>query len=449
MAGGSALSLLVRSRLLKGKCPVGLFTLNKFFSSSDWKRNSENKIELDYDYLCDPSNTSKIEEMIHQRKGVGDIRKVIQLYQLSKDSSLNKLEKLQIEKELQEEALHIPNQASPHVWNYGEEPKVLENINQKPEFTFKPKELHEFGETLGIIRTKNLGNFSGPRSYYFQGGLAKLEQALIKYTVSNLISCGFTLLSVPDLLYSEIIESCGMDTKGPRTQVYHLANQEKDVCLSGTAEMAIAGYLKNKVFTAQELPLKFAAVSRCYRAETSSLKEERGIYRVHNFGKVEMFGVTAAETGQESKELYNFFVNTQKKLFQPLEFHFQVLDMPLHELGAPAFCKTDLEAWMPGRNMYGEISSTSNCTDFQSRRLNIRYRDQQQRDRFVHTVNGTACALPRMLLSICETHQRQDGTIAIPGALQPFLGGLTHIGKRKDDFKMKYIKQQQYTGKLV
>lgn len=213
-----------------------------------------------------------------------------------------------------------------------------------------------------------------------------------------------------------------MNTEGERSQIYRI--HPSDLCLSGTSEMALAGYFAGRKIKADELPVKVTAVSRCFRAETSALHEEKGIYRVHQFTKMEMFSVCRPT---ESTTMLEEFREIETNLFKNLGLHFKLLDMPPHELGAPAYRKYDIEAWMPGREMWGEISSCSNCTDYQSRRLNIKVDDT---DEFAHTVNGTACAVPRMLIAIIETFQREDGTIPIPQALKKFMK-IDKIMKRK------------------
>lgn len=179
--------------------------------------------------------------------------------------------------------------------------------------------------------------------------------------------------------------------------------------------MALAGYFAGSKLKPDQLPVKVTAVSRCFRAETSKLQEERGIYRVHQFTKVEMFSVCRPS---ESHAMLEEFREIETNLFLNLGLHFKLLDMPPHELGAPAYRKYDIEAWMPGRKQWGEISSCSNCTDYQARRLNIKVDDT---DEFAHTVNGTACAIPRMLIAIVETFQHKDGYIEIPKVLQKFM----------------------------
>lgn len=220
-----------------------------------------------------------------------------------------------------------------------------------------------------------------------------------------------------------------MTTEGERNQVYRLV--PSNLCLSGTSEMALAGYFAGSRI--KDLPVKVTAVSKCFRAESSNIREERGIYRVHQFTKVEMFSVCRPS---DSAAILDEFKEIEVKLFKNLGLHFKLLDMPPFELGAPAYRKYDIEAWMPARKIWGEISSCSNCTDYQSRRLNIRVDDT---DEFAHTVNGTACAIPRMLIAIIESFQCEDGSISIPKPLQHFMKK-DKIVKKKILPELKLIK---------
>lgn len=222
---------------------------------------------------------------------------------------------------------------------------------------------------------------------------------------------------MPDILPAKAIEGCGFSTSGERNQVYKL--NDSDLCLSGTSEMALAAFFSNKTTKIAEAPVKRIALSRCFRAETSGLQEEKGIYRVHQFNKVEMFAVTKPE---ESEKVLEEFKEIQIKLFQDLGLHFKLLDMPPHELGAPAYRKYDIETWMCGRGIWGEISSCSNCTDYQSRRLNMKILKEDGAEIFAHTINGTACAVPRMLIAILEMYQNQNGSVSIPEAIIPYMG---------------------------
>jgi len=397
---------------------------------------------LDLDYLSDPSNETEIKTNIANRKGVGCIDSFKTLLNQYKTVS-SPSEKSELWEKLLQEGLKIPNRSDPQILSYGEVPLVVKMCGSKPTWSFQPKQFHEITKPSGTLRTENLGLVTGHRSYYFIDQLALLEQALIRYTVDILMSKGFVLYSVPDLLDSKVIESCGMDTKGERTQVYRLDPKfYGDVCLSGTAEMALASFYSNQSVAVSKLPLKMAAVSRCYRAETSSIQEERGVYRVHQFTKVEMFGITSGDVLASDKLLAEF-VEIQQELFDSLGFHYQLLDMPLHELGAPAYRKFDIEAWMPGRGMYGEISSASSCSDYQARRMAIDAIDSQGSRRLAHTVNGTACAIPRMLITLLETHQMADGRVSIPAPLQPYCGALQHLHVDDDEsLKLRWIRSK-------
>lgn len=243
------------------------------------------------------------------------------------------------------------------------------------------------------------------------------EHALVKYTIDRLTAAKFELISVPDILPATVIEGCGFSTHGERNQVYKLDHD--GLCLSGTSEMALAAYFANRTINAGEAPCKTIAFSRCFRAETSGLQEEKGIYRVHQFNKVEMFTVAHPK---DSDGLLEEFKDIQISLFDELGLHFKVLDMPPHELGAPAYRKYDIETYMSGREMWGEISSCSNCTDYQARRLNMKVEDKASGQTvFAHTINGTACAVPRMLIALVETYQTAKGSVTIPPALVPYM----------------------------
>uniref|UniRef100_A0ACB8FSH6 Seryl-tRNA synthetase n=1 Tax=Sphaerodactylus townsendi TaxID=933632 RepID=A0ACB8FSH6_9SAUR len=206
-------------------------------------------------------------------------------------------------------------------------------------------------------------------------------------------------------------EGCGMLPDASSSQVYSIdPSRFEDLSLAGTSEVGIAGYFMDHAVNLEDMPVRTVCSSTCYRTETDNGKDPWGLYRVHQFAKVEMFGVAANETGEESTALLEEFLALQKEIFSELGLHFQVLDMPTQELGLPAYRKFDIEAWMPGRGTYGEISSASNCTDYQSRRLNIMYYNRQRQFRYAHTLNGTACAVPRMLIAILESNQRKGGS---------------------------------------
>ncbi|XP_063168173.1 serine--tRNA ligase, mitochondrial [Candoia aspera] len=352
-------------------------------------------------------------------------------------------QEIELEEKYYLRALKLPNRIHPDV-QFGDEnePRVVEIIGEKPEFDFKVKGHLEIGENLDIIRQRRLSHISGFRSYYLRGAGALLEQALVQFTFSKLIKKGFIPMTVPDLLKGAVFEGCGILPEAHSSLVYSIdPSRFEDLNLAGTSEVGIAGYFADHAVALQDMPVRIVCASTCYRAETETGKEPWGLYRVHQFTKVEMFGVTANETGLESNALMEEFLALQKEIFLELGLHYKVLDMPPHELGLSAFRKFDIEAWMPGREQYGEISSLSNCTDFQTRRLNIKYYDQNQQLSFAHTVNGTACAIPRMLIAILESNQRKDGSVLVPAVLQPLMG--TEIICRPSHTPLKYIGPNQ------
>ncbi|XP_062494374.1 serine--tRNA ligase, mitochondrial isoform X2 [Pezoporus occidentalis] len=321
-------------------------------------------------------------------------------------------------------ALQLPNNTHPEV-PIGDESqaRVLEVVGEKPVFDFKPKGHLELGEGLDIIRQRRLSHVSGHRSYYLCGAAALLEHALVRFAMAKLLSKGFLPMTVPDLLRGAVFEGCGMQLHLSPSPVYSIDPARfEDLSLAGTAEVGIAGYFMDHAVRLQDLPIRVVCSSTCYRAETDTGREPWGLYRVHQFTKVEMFGVTAVESGAESGALLAEFLAMQKEIFSELGLHYRVLDMPTEELGLPAYRKFDIEAWMPGRGKYGEISSASNCTDYQSRRLNIMYSDGAGQLRHAHTVNGTACAVSRMLIALLECNQLPDGRVRVPPALQPLVG---------------------------
>ncbi|CAB3261336.1 unnamed protein product [Arctia plantaginis] len=394
--------------------------------------------DIDLSYYCNPKHALEIENNIKIRKGVGDLWRVLNMYDIFKTIAPTDKDYQNIRHDLYKELCILPNKTHSSVINYID-PHILAEVNPKKDFKgYAPLEFSEMTRRLNLVRTDKLGHTCGHKSYYFLGELAELEEALIKYTVNKLLLNDFKLVSVPDILPRKVLESCGMTVNTDRTQIYSLdpVHHGPDLCLSGTSEMSLAGLLMNTLHAKRDLPLKLAAVSRCYRAETSNVIEERGIYRVHQFTKVEMFIVTSKS---QSEDMLEYLRRLQEELFKPLDFNMRILDMPPHELGAPAYRKYDIEAWMPGRNNYGEISSCSNCTDYQSRRLNIKYVHDNEIN-YVHTLNGTACAVPRMLITLLETHQDPKGKIYIPEVLQPYMSKKVYITRNTVVPELKLMK---------
>ncbi|KAI5748245.1 hypothetical protein M8J77_023434 [Diaphorina citri] len=372
---------------------------------------------LNLDYLLNKDNRDIVEKNIKLRKTHVDLNELYNLnekYQQTKDES--------IRKDLLERALHIPNTTHPDAPK-NEDFEVFKTTNEKRTFDFKPKPFLSLMNKQGYCRIDQITHYLGNRSYYFSADLCLLENAIIQYVLKKLIDLDFQLITVPDILPEDVIRRCGMNTRGERSQIYHLEPNYygNGWCLSGTAEMGIARYLMNQTLPESQLPKQIAAMSKCYRAEISVVADEKGVYRVHCFTKIEMFGVTLPEDSEKQLEQ---FLQFEESLFGELGIHTRTLNMGANELGAQAYKKYDVEAWMPGRKHWGELSSCSDCTDYQARRLNIRTED----GKFAHTLNGTACAIPRLLMALVETHQNQDGTVNIPECLQPFMFNKRIIG---------------------
>ncbi|GAB1291820.1 Serine--tRNA ligase, mitochondrial [Apodemus speciosus] len=334
-----------------------------------------------------------------------------------------------LEEQFYQQALRLPNQTHPDT-PVGDESqaRVLRVVGDKPAFSFQPRGHLEIGEKLDIIRQKRLSHVSGHRSYYLRGAGALLQHGLVSFTLSKLVSRGFTPMTVPDLLRGAVFEGCGMTPNANPSQIYNIdPSRFEDLNLAGTAEVGLAGYFMDHSVAFRDLPVRMVCASTCYRAETDTGKEPWGLYRVHHFTKVEMFGVTGPGLEQSSK-LLDEFLALQVEILTELGLHFRcgdgagVLDMPTQELGLPAYRKFDIEAWMPGRGRYGEVTSASNCTDFQSRRLYIMFETETGELQFAHTVNATACAVPRVLIALLESNQQKDGSVLVPAALQPYLG---------------------------
>ncbi|XP_046934041.1 serine--tRNA ligase, mitochondrial isoform X1 [Lynx rufus] len=329
----------------------------------------------------------------------------------------------QLEEEFYLRALRLPNQTHPDV-PVGDESqaRVLHVVGDKPAFSFQPRGHLEIAEKLDIIRQKRLSHVSGHRSYYLRGAGALLQHGLVNFTLNKLIQRGFTPMTVPDLLRGAVFEGCGMTPNANPSQIYNIdPSRFEDLNLAGTAEVGLAGYFMDHSVAFRDLPIRMVCSSTCYRAETDTGKEPWGLYRVHHFTKVEMFGVTGPGL-EQSSQLLEEFLSLQMEILTELGLHFRVLDMPTQELGLPAYRKFDIEAWMPGRGRFGEVTSASNCTDFQSRRLHIMFQKEAGELQFAHTVNATACAVPRLLIALLESNQQEDGSVLVPPALQPYLG---------------------------
>lgn len=325
-------------------------------------------------------------------------------------------------------ARNIPNMTHPEVPRGGEdEGTVLQIIGEPTAFGFEPKDHLALGADLRLIDFESATTVSGAKFYYLLNEGAMLELALINYAMAKLIARGYTPYTTPDLARANVLEAIGFNPRGEETQVYTIT--DSDLCLVGTAEITLGGLLQDRILRKEDLPIRLVGFSHCFRTEAGAHGSfSRGLYRVHQFSKVEMFAFTSPE---HSEVLHAEMRDIEIEIFTELGLPFRVVDIAAGDLGAPAYRKFDLEAWMPSRNGYGEVTSTSNCTDYQSRRLAIRYRDEENATRLVHTLNGTAVAVPRAIVAILENYQQEDGSVVIPEVLRPFMGGQDVIRREK------------------
>jgi seryl-tRNA synthetase len=293
---------------------------------------------------------------------------------------------------------------------------VLQTVGTPRAFDFAVRDHVELGELLGAIDTGRGAKVSGARFYFLTGVGALLELALVNLAVAQAVEAGFTPMIVPALVRAESMEGTGF-LGAHAAEVYRLADD--DLYLVGTSEVALAGYHRDEILDGAGLPLRYAGYSSCFRREAGSYgKDTRGIWRVHQFEKVEMFSYCAPEDAvAEHRRLLAW----EQEFLAKLELPYRVIDVASGDLGSSAVRKFDCEAWIPSMNDYREVTSTSNCTTFQSRRLAIRMRDADG-VRPVATLNGTLCATTRTIVAILENHQQPDGSVVLPAALRPYLG---------------------------
>ena len=294
---------------------------------------------------------------------------------------------------------------------------ILEHVSTPRDFAsegFEPKDHVEIGKILKAIDTERGAKVSGSRFYYLTGVGALLEFALVNYAIASATKSGFIPVIPPVLVKPAAMEGTGFLGQAAEN-VFHL--EEDDFYLVGTSEVPLAAYHMDEII--EDLPLRYAGYSSCFRREAGTYgKDTRGIIRVHQFDKVEMFTFCKPE---EALAEHQRLLQWEKDFMNAMEIPYRVIDVASGDLGASAIRKFDIEAWIPTQNAYREVTSTSNCTEFQARRLNIRYRDEDG-TKPVATLNGTLVAIPRMIVAILENHQQSDGSVIVPAALRPFLG---------------------------
>ena len=348
----------------------------------------------------------------------------VEVKEIKQSTSILKEEIELIEKQYIDEMLKIPNLVAEDVpEGKNEDGNVpIKHVGDPTTFGFKPLDHVELGKKLDILEFEAATKVAGPKFYFLKNEAVLLELGLIRYALDLAIKHGFTPMATPELARDDIIAASGFSPRGPESQIYSLT--EGGLSLIGTSEIAIGGYLSNTVIPEEDLPIKISGVSHCFRTEAGSAgRQSKGLYRVHQFSKVELYQFVHPDMSAKAHEE---MLAIEEEFYQALELPYRVLLMCKGDLGTPAYRKYDVEAWMPfidENGGYGEVTSASNCTDFQARRLNTKFKNADTgKTSFVHTLNGTAVAVTRTMLAIIENNQQADGTVLIPEVLQPYTG---------------------------
>jgi seryl-tRNA synthetase len=334
-----------------------------------------------------------------------------------------------IDANLTEEAARIPNMSHPDapIGNTDADNAELKRVGSPTEFSFDPRDHITIAEELDLIDFETATKVSGTKFYYLKNEAVFLEFALSRYAMDVLVKHGFTPTITPDIAREDVARGIGFNPRGAESNIYTLEGE--GTCLVGTAEITLGGYHADSILDTDSLPIRMAGFSHCFRREAGAAGQfSKGLYRVHQFSKVEMFVYCRPE---ESEKIHDELLAIEEEIFQGLEVPYRVVDTCTGDLGGPAYRKYDIEAWMPGRGEtgdWGEVTSASNCTDYQARRLGVRFREEKNR-RLVHMLNGTAIAVSRAIIAILENHQQEDGSIRIPQGLRPYFGS-DSIGPR-------------------
>jgi seryl-tRNA synthetase len=373
----------------------------------------KNKIN---DVLPDSSGEEKSELLNHAK----DIKNKLAVVQPEFDSITGEFRGLMRK---------IPNMTHPDspIGKDDSENKEIERYGEPPKFDFEPKGHEELMTSLDIIDFERAVKVAGSKFYFLKNEGVLLEQALINYALNVCREEGFTPFTTPDLAKDEILLGIGFNPRGEETQVYSVENT--DLNLVGTAEITMGGYHMDETIDEKDLPKKYVAFSHCFRTEAGSYgRHSAGLYRVHQFSKVEMFAYTLPE---KSEEMHKYFKDLEVKIFKGLGVPFRVVDICTGDLGGPAYRKYDLEAWMTSRNDWGEVTSTSDTTDYQARRLNIKVKRADGAKEYLHMLNGTAIATSRALIAIIENGQLADGSVVIPEVLRKWMPNGQEIIRKK------------------
>ena len=381
----------------------------------------------------------RVDELRQQQKSAGkaiaqaspEERQALVAQQSELKSELKTLEGQQGEvgDELRQLLLLVPNVPADEVPDGADDGDNVElkTVGEPPRFDFEPRDHVALAEGQGWIDIESAARISGSRNFVLKGELARLDHAVLRFALDSMMDKGFTPLVVPTLVRTDVMVGTGY-FPGQEDQAYR-CDERDDLVLVGTAEVPVTALHAGEILSHEELPIRYVAQSSCYRREAGTYgKDTRGLYRVHQFQKVEQVILDVADE-ERSLEHHHAILENAEGILQALELPYRVVNVCGGDLGQPQVQKFDIETWMPGREGYGETHSASRFHEFQARRLNLRYRDADGKTRYCHTLNNTVVASARILIALLENHQRADGTLAVPPALRPYLGGAEVLGR--------------------
>ncbi|MFA7244807.1 MAG: serine--tRNA ligase [Candidatus Magasanikbacteria bacterium] len=399
------------------------------------KQNCVNRrVKINIDNLLDLDKQKRekmqeVEELRSKRnsgsKGKPSEEEIKQMREVGEKIKSLEEELAKVDADFMELMLQVPNMTHPQSPIGGEEDFVtIEERGTIPNFDFPAKDHEELMINLDLIDFERGAKVTGSKFYFVKNDMVRLNQAMLNYGMDILAKHGYNLVETPDLAKHEILLGAGFNPRGAEKQIYNI--NDEGLSLVGTAEITMLGYHADEVLDLSSGPKKYAAMSHCFRTEAGAYgRTSKGLYRVHQFTKLEMFIFCKPE---ESEALHQELLSIEKEICDGLEIPYRVIDIPTSDLGGPAYRKYDIEAWMTmkaedeAKGGYGEITSTSNCTDYQARRLNIKYKNDEGKNEFVHTLNGTAVVLSRFPIALLENNQQADGSIRVPKVLQNFMG---------------------------
>ncbi|MBX4205097.1 MAG: serine--tRNA ligase [Candidatus Doudnabacteria bacterium] len=394
------------------------------------KENNKNrKVDVDIDRLLDldtlrRDQIKEIDDLRAQRnqgsKGKPSPDDIAKMRKVGDEIKKLEVKLEKIETEYNDLFLKIPNLTHKDSPVGAENDfKVIEQHGQPTKFDFAPKDHEQLMLDLGVIDFERGAKVAASKFYFAKGDLVRLNQALISYGMEIATKHGYELLETPDLAKNELLAGVGYNPRGEaQDQIYTIENT--DLSLIATAEITVGGFHAGEILDLSNGPKKYVAISHCFRKEAGAYgKTSKGLYRVHQFTKLELFVFCKPE---ESENLHQEILSIEKEIVDGLAFPYRVIDIPTGDLGGPAYRKYDIEAWMVMNEGFGEITSTSNCTDYQARRLNIKYRKDDGSNEYIHTLNGTAIVTSRFPIAIFENNQQSDGSIVVPEVLRKYLG---------------------------